>query len=71
MQIYHSTIRTGRHLEALSRVAEPTSVRYIDIETTGLSAEKNRIYLIGSARPEADGTVTLTQWFDDTGYGGF
>lgn len=69
MQIYHSTIRTGRHLEALSRVAEPTSVRYIDIETTGLSAEKNRIYLIGSARPEADGTVTLTQWFDDTGYG--
>ena len=69
MQIYTSTVRTGRHLEALQRVCDPSDVRYLDIETTGLSAQKNQIYLIGSAKPCADGSVVLTQWFDDTGRG--
>ena len=67
MQIYTSTVRTGRHLEALSGVCDPLAVRYLDIETTGLSAEKNRIYLVGSAKVLPDGSVRLTQWFDDTG----
>lgn len=43
-----------------------SDVLYFDIETTGLSAQNNRIYLIGCAVHDGQGFL-LTQWFDDTG----
>ena len=39
---------------------------YIDLETTGLSAERDRIYLIGCACRHPEGWI-VTQWFDDNG----
>lgn len=44
-----------------------SGVLYFDIETTGLSADRNKVYLIGCAGHEAGGW-NLTQWFDDTGH---
>ena len=43
-----------------------SDVLYFDIETTGLSAANNRVYLIGCAAHDGQGFL-LTQWFDDTG----
>lgn len=39
---------------------------YLDLETTGLSADRNRIYLIGCACRHPEGWF-ITQWFDDNG----
>ncbi|MBO5998276.1 MAG: ribonuclease H-like domain-containing protein [Lachnospiraceae bacterium] len=43
-----------------------SDILYFDIETTGLSAQNNRIYLIGCAVHDGQGFL-ITQWFDDTG----
>ncbi len=43
-----------------------SDVLYLDIETTGLSAERASIYLIGCAGHE-EGGWHMTQWLDQTG----
>ncbi len=50
----------------LSRFGGRENILAVDIETTGITAEKNRIYLIGCGYWE-DGCWKLIQWFDDTG----
>ena len=43
-----------------------SDVLYLDVETTGLSAERANIYLIGCAGHE-EGGWHMTQWLDQTG----
>ncbi len=52
----------------LSRFGGRENILAVDIETTGITAEKNRIYLIGCGYWEDD-CWKLIQWFDDTGEG--
>ena len=47
-------------------LAALSGVAWIDIETTGLSPERDRVWLIGCAY-HGPGGWTLTQWFDDSG----
>ncbi len=61
MKIITRTIEnTDRFSAALS------DVLYLDIETTGLSAERANVYLIGCAGHE-EGGWHMTQWLDQTG----
>jgi uncharacterized protein YprB with RNaseH-like and TPR domain len=50
--------------DLFSQFGEPVSVMFFDIETTGLSAESNLIYLICAARLE-NGEPVLYQWFSE------
>ena len=52
----------------LSRFGGRESILAVDIETTGLSSAKDRIYLIGCGYWEDD-CWKLIQWFDDHGDG--
>lgn len=52
----------------LSRFGGRKNILAVDIETTGLSSAKDRIYLIGCGYWE-DGSWKLIQWFDDRGDG--
>lgn len=52
----------------LSRFGGRENILAVDIETTGLSSGKDRIYLIGCGYWE-DGCWKLIQWFDDRGDG--
>ncbi len=67
MQIISKIIAPDRNDSPLSRVTKLSNVLYVDLETTGLSAERDKIYLIGCAYHTADGWK-MTQWFDETGY---
>ncbi|MBO5565089.1 MAG: ribonuclease H-like domain-containing protein [Lachnospiraceae bacterium] len=61
MKIFTKRIENA---DAFSRAL--SGVLYFDIETTGLSADRSKVYLIGCAGHE-EGGWNLTQWFDDTG----
>lgn len=52
----------------LSRFGGRENILAVDIETTGLSSARDRIYLIGCGYWE-DGCWKLIQWFDDHGDG--
>lgn len=49
----------------LERFAKVDRILFIDIETTGLSRESTKLYLIGCGYFEADGYHTI-QWFADS-----
>lgn len=52
----------------LQHSLDPERTLFLDIETTGLSAKRNRVCLIGCAFLSADDkTWQIAQWFDDTG----
>ncbi len=68
MQIITKTIDVQAMEPLLAKVAPLDDILFIDIETTGLSAEKNSIYLIGCAyHQEQSQSWNLIQWFDQTG----
>ena len=50
----------------LSRLGSPESLLFFDIETTGFSAETDRVYLIGCIFYEAKAACwMMSQWFAD------
>ncbi len=49
----------------LDRLGEPERLLFFDIETTGLSADKNQVYMIGVLYLSGD-EWKLTQWLSDT-----
>ena len=68
------TITTNYHSNRLYDIEKTINseltnkkIAYFDIETTGLSPAYNKIYLIGAAYKNDDGSFTIIQWFDDTG----
>ncbi len=65
MQIITSTVQEPA-AQALSFETPLENALYIDIETTGLSAQQDRIWMIGCACFKGD-SWNITQWFDDTG----
>ncbi|MDD6715179.1 MAG: ribonuclease H-like domain-containing protein [Firmicutes bacterium] len=65
MQIITSTVQEPA-AQALSFETPLENALYIDIETTGLSAQQDRIWMIGCACFQGD-SWHITQWFDDTG----
>ena len=68
MQIYTRHIGEEDLHFALRNHCDPETSVFLDIETTGLNAAYESIYLIGCAAHGPQGW-TLTQWFDDTGRG--
>ena len=66
MRIFSGAIETTVSTELLETICPLSEVLFVDIETTGLSGERNRIYMIGCACYEQGGFAT-TQWFDNTG----
>ena len=68
MQIYTRHIGEEDLRFALRNHCDPDTSVFLDIETTGLNAAYESIYLIGCAAHGPQGW-TLTQWFDDTGRG--
>jgi len=65
MQIYSKTLSLNTN-EFFPDSISPEESLLFDLETTGLSAENNRIFLIGCASWQGD-HWQLMQWFDDTG----
>lgn len=51
---------------SLALIGPASDLLFIDIETTGLSREKNHVYLIGCAYYQPEGWHMI-QWFDNTG----
>ncbi len=49
----------------IERLGKPDEVLFFDIETTGLSADKNQVYMIGVLRESGD-EWKLTQWLSDS-----
>ncbi len=49
----------------VERLGKPDEVLFFDIETTGLSADKNQVYMIGVLQQSGD-EWKLTQWLSDT-----
>ncbi len=68
MQIITGELEGNIQGYPLSRFGGEDNILAVDIETTGLSAQKHRIYLIGCGYWEDD-CWKLIQWFDDTGDG--
>lgn len=68
MQIITGELTGHTNEYPLSRFGGRESVLAVDIETTGIVAEKSRIYLIGCGYWEED-CWKLIQWFDDKGDG--
>ena len=66
MRIISKTIAVPDVLSCLDNIADPSGVLFIDIETTGLRAQENALYLIGCLYYQAD-TWNLIQWLDTTG----
>jgi uncharacterized protein YprB with RNaseH-like and TPR domain len=66
MQVYNEKIDTPVTAYPLSLIASPEEVLYVDIETTGLSPARDRVYLVGCAYLQ-QGDWQLIQWFDETG----
>ncbi|MDR1765587.1 MAG: ribonuclease H-like domain-containing protein [Lachnospiraceae bacterium] len=57
---------TGLQLTCLAHISSPDAPLLFDIETTGLSADYARVYLIGCAFVR-DGVWHMRQWFADGG----
>ncbi len=68
MQIITGELTGNTQEYPLSRFGGRENILAVDIETTGLSSQKHRIYLIGCGYWEDD-CWKLIQWFDDTGDG--
>ena len=51
---------------SLALIGPASDLLFIDIETTGLSREKNHVYLIGCVYYQPEGWHMI-QWFDNTG----
>jgi uncharacterized protein YprB with RNaseH-like and TPR domain len=69
MQIFSKVIKEKERVYSpLASLSPLSDILYLDLETTGLSAHHNRIFLIGCAYHTSSGW-TITQWFDDTGEG--
>lgn len=68
MQIVTKIIAPGDTPWPLGNDIPRENALYIDLETTGLSAQHDQVYLIGCAFYE-DNNWTLTQWFDNKGDG--
>ena len=66
MRIVSQKIDISPQEELLEAIAPLSDFLFLDIETTGLSAENAQVYLIGCAYFQADGW-NLIQWMDTTG----
>lgn len=66
MRIISKSIDFNAQNELLQDIAPLTDFLLLDIETTGLSAEHNAVYLIGCIYHQTDGW-NLIQWMDNTG----
>ncbi len=66
MRIISKTIDISVQDQLLQASAPLSDFLVLDIETTGLSAENNAVYLIGCAYYQTDGW-NLIQWMDNTG----
>lgn len=66
MQVFNRRIDLEPQTYPLQLAAVPEQVLYIDIETTGLSPEHDRVILIGCAYLQ-HGSWQLIQWYDETG----
>ena len=66
MKIISDTVSVPDMLPYLEQIADPSEVLLVDIETTGLRAQENTIYLIGCLYYRED-TWNLIQWLDTTG----
>ena len=66
MRIISNTITIKSRDELLADRAPLSEYLFLDIETTGLSAEQNQVYLIGCIYHQADGW-NLIQWMDTNG----
>lgn len=66
MRIVSKPIEVPVEEDLLSKIAPLPDFLFVDIETTGLSAEHCNVYLIGCAYRQADGW-NLIQWLDSTG----
>ena len=66
MRIISKTIDISVRDELLHAIAPLSDFLLLDIETTGLSAENNAVYLIGCIYHQTDGW-NLIQWMDNTG----
>ena len=66
MRIISKQIDFALREELLTAIAPLSDFLFLDIETTGLSAEQNAIYLIGCVYSQSDGW-NLIQWMDTSG----
>ena len=66
MRIVSQKIDISPQEELLGSIAPLSDFLFLDIETTGLSAENAQIYLIGCAYRQSD-SWDLIQWMDTTG----
>ena len=66
MRIISKSIDFRAQDELLQGIAPLSDFLLLDIETTGLSAEHNAVYLIGCIYHQTDGW-NLIQWMDNTG----
>ena len=66
MRIVTKRINFSPREELLTAIAPLSDFLFLDIETTGLSAEQNAIYLIGCVYCQSDGW-NLIQWMDTSG----
>ena len=66
MRIISKTIDINVQEELLQAIAPLSDFLFLDIETTGLSAETNAVYLIGCIYHQTD-SWNLIQWMDNTG----
>ena len=66
MRIVTKQIGLSPREDLLKTIAPLSDFLFLDIETTGLSAEQNGIYLIGCAYFQSDGW-NLIQWMDTSG----
>ena len=66
MRIISKSIDFSAQDELLQDIAPLNDFLLLDIETTGLSAEHNAVYLIGCIYHQTDGW-NLIQWMDNTG----
>ena len=68
MRIISKPVDINADTRLLDEMTAPDRTIFLDIETTGLSAAKDRIYLIGCLyRQEGNRSWNLIQWFDQTG----
>ena len=66
MRIISKSIGISVREDLLQGNAPLSDFLFLDIETTGLGAENNAVYLIGCIYHQTDGW-NLIQWMDNTG----
>lgn len=62
MEIFENTVKNINIKYPLENLSEPSSVLFLDIETTGLSPANSEVYLIGTACV-MDGRLYIRQFF--------